>query len=117
MSRTAGPRRRPRRVRAALVRVDHHLGDAEARPGANLENLPQHAAAVLVGEPQRRRTLLIMLMFMTVSLGSAIGGWVAAKLISAYGWQVIFIIGGFLPLVLCPVLIRLRLDVTLRGRC
>jgi AAHS family 4-hydroxybenzoate transporter-like MFS transporter len=61
----------------------------------------------LTGEysPQRRRTLLIMLMFMTVSLGSAIGGAIAAKLISAYGWQVIFVIGGTLPLILSPVLI------------
>jgi AAHS family 4-hydroxybenzoate transporter-like MFS transporter len=61
----------------------------------------------LTGEysPQRRRTLLIMLMFMTVSLGSAIGGFVAAKLIPAYGWQVIFVVGGSLPLVLCPILI------------
>ncbi|MDA9508339.1 4-hydroxybenzoate transporter [Bradyrhizobium sp. CCBAU 11386] len=61
----------------------------------------------LTGEysPQRRRTLLIMLMFMTVSLGSAIGGSVAAKLITAYGWQVIFVIGGILPLILCPILI------------
>lgn len=64
-------------------------------------------AIALTGEfsPQRRRTLLIMLMFMTVSLGSAIGGSVAAKLVSAYGWQVIFVIGGFLPLLLCPILI------------
>ncbi|WP_316192227.1 MULTISPECIES: MFS transporter [unclassified Bradyrhizobium] len=61
----------------------------------------------LTGEyaPQRRRTLLIMLMFMTVSLGSAIGGSVAAKLITAYGWRIIFVIGGVLPLILCPVLI------------
>lgn len=61
----------------------------------------------LTGEyaPQRRRTLLIMLMFMTVSLGSAIGGSVAAKLITAYGWQIIFVIGGVLPLILCPILI------------
>ena len=61
----------------------------------------------LTGEysPQRRRTFLIMLMFMTVSLGSAIGGLIAAKLIPTYGWQVIFLIGGALPLVLCPVLI------------
>ncbi|SFJ90989.1 MFS transporter [Bradyrhizobium sp. Gha] len=64
-------------------------------------------AIALTGEysPQRRRTLLIMLMFMTVSLGSAIGGSVAAKLISAYGWQAIFVIGGVLPLLLGPVLI------------
>jgi AAHS family 4-hydroxybenzoate transporter-like MFS transporter len=64
-------------------------------------------AIALTGEysPQRRRTLLIMLMFMSVSLGSAIGGSVAAKLITAYGWQIIFVIGGILPLILCPVLI------------
>jgi len=61
----------------------------------------------LTGEysPQRRRTLLIMLMFMTVSLGSAIGGSVAAKLITACGWQMMFVIGGLIPLILCPVLI------------
>ena len=64
-------------------------------------------AIALTGEysPQRRRTLLIMLMFMTVSLGSAIGGSVAAKLITTYGWQAIFVIGGMLPLALCPILI------------
>lgn len=61
----------------------------------------------LTGEysPQRRRTLLIMLMFMTVSVGSAIGGSIAAKLVPVHGWQIIFVIGGALPLVLCPVLI------------
>jgi AAHS family 4-hydroxybenzoate transporter-like MFS transporter len=61
----------------------------------------------LTGEysPQRRRTLMIMLMFMTVSLGSAIGGSAAAKLIPAYGWQIVFVIGGILPLTLCPILI------------
>jgi MFS transporter, AAHS family, 4-hydroxybenzoate transporter len=61
----------------------------------------------LTGEyaPKRRRTFLIMLMFMTVSLGSAIGGVVAARLIPAYGWQIIFVIGGTLPLVLGPILI------------
>lgn len=64
-------------------------------------------AIALTGEysPQRRRTLLIMLMFMTVSVGSAVAGSVAAKLISAYGWQGIFVIGGVVPLLLCPVLI------------
>lgn len=67
--------------------------------------LPNTIALTSEYSPQRRRTLLVMLMFMTVSVGSAIGGAVAARLISAYGWQIIFIIGGILPLVLCPVLI------------
>jgi MFS transporter, AAHS family, 4-hydroxybenzoate transporter len=67
--------------------------------------LPNSIALTGEYSPQRRRTLLIMLMFMTVSLGSAVGGSVAAKLITAYGWQVIFVIGGVLPLILCPFLI------------
>lgn len=67
--------------------------------------LPNTIALTSEYAPQRRRTFLIMLMFMTVSLGSAIGGSVAAKLIPAYGWQVIFVIGGLLPLLLCPALI------------
>ena len=72
----------------------------------------------LTGEysPQRRRTLLIMLMFMTVSLGSAIGGSVAAKLITAYGWQVIFVIGGILPLILCPDPDRLAPGIAFAAR-
>ena len=67
--------------------------------------LPNTIALTSEYAPQRRRTLLIMLMFMTVSLGSAIGGAVAAKLIAVYDWQIIFVIGGLLPLILCAVLI------------
>ena len=67
--------------------------------------LPNTIALTSEYSPQRRRTLLIMLMFMTVSLGSAIGGAVAARLILAYGWQIIFVIGGVLPLILSAVLI------------
>jgi AAHS family 4-hydroxybenzoate transporter-like MFS transporter len=47
---------------------------------------------------------MIMLMFMATTVGSAIGGLAAAKLVPDYGWQVVFLVGGALPLVLVPVL-------------
>ncbi len=61
----------------------------------------------LTGEysPLRRRTLMIMLMFVATTIGSAIGGAAAARLVPAYGWQVVFVIGGLLPLLLLPALV------------
>jgi AAHS family 4-hydroxybenzoate transporter-like MFS transporter len=38
-------------------------------------------------------------MFFGFSMGAAIGGFVAAALISRYGWQAVFVVGGLLPLV------------------
>ena len=40
-------------------------------------------------------------------LGAAIGGFAAARLVHAYGWQSIFIIGGVAPLLYLPVLAAL----------
>lgn len=64
-------------------------------------------AIALTGEysSRRRRTLTIMLMFMATTLGSAIGGIIAARLVPAFGWRTIFLIGGLLPLLLSPVLL------------
>jgi AAHS family 4-hydroxybenzoate transporter-like MFS transporter len=60
----------------------------------------------LTGEyaPLRRRTLMIMLMFMATTLGAALGGLLAAELVPVHGWQSVFLVGGILPLMLCPVL-------------
>jgi AAHS family 4-hydroxybenzoate transporter-like MFS transporter len=60
----------------------------------------------LTGEysPHRRRTLMIMLMFVATTVGSAIGGLVAARLVPNNGWQIVFLVGGALPLILSPIL-------------
>ncbi len=64
-------------------------------------------AIALTGEysPHRRRTLMIMLMFVATTVGAAIGGGVAAKLVPYYGWQLVFVIGGVLPLLFSPILL------------
>ncbi|MBT2748854.1 MULTISPECIES: MFS transporter [unclassified Lysobacter] len=57
--------------------------------------------------PARHRSKLTMAMFCGFTLGSASGGFVAARLIGEYGWQSVLIVGGVAPLLLVPVLIAL----------
>ena len=61
----------------------------------------------LTGEysPNRSRATMIMMMFCGQSLGSVLGGAVAAKLVPVFGWAVVFWIGGIVPLVIALVLI------------
>src|SRR5579875_296258 len=55
--------------------------------------------------PRRSRATMIMVMFCGFSLGSALGGLLAARLIPQFGWQAVFYAGGILPLAFAPVLI------------
>ena len=61
-------------------------------------------AIALTGEytPKRSRATGIMTMFVGFTLGGASGGFVAAGLISRFGWQSVFIVGG-----LCPCIVAL----------
>jgi AAHS family 4-hydroxybenzoate transporter-like MFS transporter len=49
--------------------------------------------------PKRWRATLIVLMFTGITLGSGTPGPVAAWLVPVYGWQVLFVIGGLVPLI------------------
>lgn len=64
-------------------------------------------AIALTGEysPHRSRATMIMMMFCGQSLGSVLGGAVAAKLVPAFGWTIVFWVGGLLPLALALALI------------
>jgi len=64
-------------------------------------------ATTLLAEysPDKRRSLLVTTMFCGFTLGSAAAGFVAAKLIPAYGWQSVLALGGALPLTLALLLI------------
>jgi AAHS family 4-hydroxybenzoate transporter-like MFS transporter len=50
--------------------------------------------------PRRVRATLVTLMMVAASVGGAIPGMVAAWLIPKYGWQVMFLIGGAVPLIM-----------------
>lgn len=53
--------------------------------------------------PTRMRTTVTAIMFLGFPLGVGAGGFIAAELIPAYGWQAMFVLGGGLPLLVLPV--------------
>ncbi len=64
-------------------------------------------ATTLLSEytPERLKSLLVTSMFCGFNLGMASGGFVSAKLIPAYGWHSLLLLGGVLPLLLAVVLL------------
>ncbi|RKP55832.1 MFS transporter [Pararobbsia silviterrae] len=54
--------------------------------------------------PSARRSFLVTTMFCGFTLGSALGGFVAAALIQDFGWRSVLIAGGCAPLVLALAL-------------
>ena len=83
----------------ALLRFLTGLGLGAAMPNA----------ATLMSEyaPERRRALMVNLMFVGFPMGSSLGGFISAWMIPHYGWQSVLILGGIMPLVLAVVLLFL----------
>lgn len=55
--------------------------------------------------PKRSRNAAVMTMFAGFSFGSAFASWTVAALISKYGWQSIFLVGGSIPIIVAILLI------------
>jgi MFS transporter, AAHS family, 4-hydroxybenzoate transporter len=55
--------------------------------------------------PERLRAPIIMVVFTGNPLGGFLGGQLIAPLLPHFGWPVIFVIGGALPLALIPVML------------
>lgn len=75
--------------------------------------MPNAIALTSEYSPERRRATMIMVMFCGFSLGSALGGVLAARLIPVYGWTAVFWVGGVLP-VLLTLLLALTLPESVR---
>ncbi len=84
-------------VEMALLRLAAGMGLGAAMPNATTL-LSEYA-------PQRRRSLMITVMFTGFNLGSAAIGFAAAGLIPAYGWRSVMVLGGAAPLALVPLLL------------
>jgi MFS transporter, AAHS family, 4-hydroxybenzoate transporter len=67
--------------------------------------MPTTVALVSDYSPERLRAVVTMAIFCGNPLGGFLGGQLIAQLLPAYGWPVIFHIGGILPLILFPVLL------------
>ncbi|CAD6513399.1 MFS transporter [Paraburkholderia sabiae] len=86
-------------VSMAVLRILTGIGLGAAMPNST----------TLLSEysPQRKRALLITIMFTGFNLGSALIGFAAGWLIPEHGWRSVLIFGGALPLVLIPLQIWL----------
>ncbi|HEX3574655.1 MAG TPA: MFS transporter [Rhodopila sp.] len=67
--------------------------------------MPASVALACDYVPDRRRAATIMVVFTGSPLGGFLGGQLVAQLLPTYGWQVIFVVGGLLPLILVPVVL------------
>lgn len=66
--------------------------------------VPTSLALVSEYSPTRYKGLAITAMFSAFPFGGFIGGLVASALISHYGWQAVFLIGGVAPALACMAL-------------
>ncbi|MDT3685949.1 MAG: MFS transporter [Pseudorhodoplanes sp.] len=57
--------------------------------------------------PKRNRTTMVTLMFIGFPIGAVVGGLAGGKLISLFGWQSIFYVGGIAPLLMLPIILLL----------
>jgi AAHS family 4-hydroxybenzoate transporter-like MFS transporter len=73
--------------------------------GVGLGSIIPNATA-LIGEfsPKASRTTFVMCITVGFTIGAAIGGFVAAWLIPAFGWRSVFIFGGVVPLVIALIM-------------
>lgn len=67
--------------------------------------MPNIIALTAEYSPARSRATMVSLMFCGFPLGAVLGGFLAARMIPALGWESTFLLGGALPLVLLPVLV------------
>jgi AAHS family 4-hydroxybenzoate transporter-like MFS transporter len=67
--------------------------------------MPSTVALAADYTPARLRIITIMWVFTGNTLGGFLGGQLVAQLLPHYGWQIVFLIGGVLPLALIPVLL------------
>jgi AAHS family 4-hydroxybenzoate transporter-like MFS transporter len=55
--------------------------------------------------PSRMRSWMTVIMFCGFPLGASLGGLLAAAIIPSYGWPMVFVVGGVLPLMLAVLLV------------
>lgn len=54
--------------------------------------------------PDKHRSVLVTTMFCGFTLGSALGGILAAFIVAHWGWHAVLLVGGIVPLLLVPLL-------------
>ena len=68
--------------------------------------MPNVGTLVSEYAPERKRAFLITVVFCGFTFGAASGGVAASRLIPTFGWHAVLLMGGILPLLLLPLLLR-----------
>lgn len=68
--------------------------------------MPNVSTLVAEYAPERRRSFIITVVFCGFTFGAASGGFAASWLLPRYDWHSVLLLGGILPLLVLPVLIR-----------
>ena len=68
--------------------------------------MPNVGTLVAEYAPERRRAFIITVVFCGFTFGAASGGFAASWLLPHYNWHSVLLLGGILPLLMLPFLIR-----------
>src|SRR5207247_10360552 len=68
--------------------------------------MPNPAARSAEYVPRRQRPFAVTLTIVCIPLGGTLAGLMGAQILPRYGWRVLFLVGGIVPLVLAAVLLK-----------
>lgn len=68
--------------------------------------MPNVGTLVAEFSPERKRSFLITVVFCGFTFGAAAGGFAASWLIPRFGWHSVLLLGGILPLLVMPFLLK-----------
>ncbi|QDY41983.1 MFS transporter [Candidatus Pantoea soli] len=68
--------------------------------------MPNVGTLVAEYAPERRRSFIITVVFCGFTFGAATGGFAASWLLPRYNWHSVMLMGGVLPLLVLPFLLR-----------
>jgi AAHS family 4-hydroxybenzoate transporter-like MFS transporter len=68
--------------------------------------MPNVVALTAEYAPKRLQQVLVTMLFCGMPFGALLGGLVSSVMLPRWGWQSVFYVGGFLPLIVALVLIK-----------
>src|SRR3954471_7784245 len=66
--------------------------------------MPNAAALASEYVPRRNRPFAVTLTIVCIPLGGFVAAWMAGQILQPYGWRMLFIIGGIVPIALAALL-------------
>jgi AAHS family 4-hydroxybenzoate transporter-like MFS transporter len=67
--------------------------------------MPNAAALSSEYVPRRHRPFAVTLTIVCIPLGGSLAGFVGGLILPVYGWRMLFLVGGILPLLLAALLL------------